>query len=75
MIFYICYMKILVDIKDAQGLHLLEILKGMPNVKTRKLTDAKASAMEEVREAVEEMKLVLSGKRQARNAEDFLNEL
>ena len=47
----------------------------MPNVKTRKLTDAKASAMEEVREAVEEMKLVLSGKRQARNAEDFLNEL
>jgi len=68
-------MKILVDIKDAQGLHLLEVLKGMPNVRTRKLTDAKASAMEEVREAVEELKLVLSGKKQARNAEDFLNEL
>lgn len=68
-------MKILVDIKDTQGLHLLEVLKTMPNVRTRKLTDAKACAMEEVREAVEELALVLSGNKQARNAEDFLNEL
>ncbi len=29
----------------------------------------------ELAEAVEEMKLILGGKKQARNAEDFLNEL
>jgi len=31
--------------------------------------------MIELAEAVEEMKLVIEGKKQARNAEDFLNEL
>jgi hypothetical protein len=31
--------------------------------------------MTELAEAVEEMKLVKAGKKQARNAEDFLNEL
>jgi hypothetical protein len=31
--------------------------------------------MAELAEAVEEMKLVMEGKAQARNAEDFLNEL
>lgn len=68
-------MKILLDIKDKKGLHLLEILKGMPNVRTQTLTDAKADALEEVREAVEELKMVLEGKKTARNADDFLNEL
>jgi len=68
-------MKILLDIKDNKGLHLLEILKGMPNVRTHIITDAKAGALEEVREAVEELKKILEGKKEARNAEDFLNEL
>jgi PHD/YefM family antitoxin component YafN of YafNO toxin-antitoxin module len=31
--------------------------------------------MTELAEAVEEMKLIMEGKKQARNAEDFLNEL
>jgi hypothetical protein len=31
--------------------------------------------MEEVKEAVEELNLIKAGKKQARNAEDFLNEL
>ena len=31
--------------------------------------------MAELAEAVEEMKLVMKGKKQARNAEDFINEL
>jgi hypothetical protein len=44
-------------------------------VKTKLLTDPKATLMEEIREAVEEMKIIKSGKKQARNAEDFLNEL
>jgi hypothetical protein len=31
--------------------------------------------MAELAEAVEEMKLIMEGKKQARNAEDFINEL
>ena len=31
--------------------------------------------MSEIREAVEEMKLIRAGKKKVRNAEDFLNEL
>jgi len=31
--------------------------------------------MTELAEAVEEMKLIIEGKKQARNAEDFINEL
>ncbi|WP_209329138.1 hypothetical protein [Lunatimonas salinarum] len=68
-------MKVLLDIKDNKALHLLEVLKGPPYVKTKQLTDAKAQLMSEIREAVEEMKLIRAGKKQARDAEDFLNEL
>lgn len=68
-------MKVLLDIKDRQAVHLLEVLKSLPYVKAKQLTEEKALLLEEVREAVEEMKLINDGKKQARNAEDFLNEL
>lgn len=68
-------MKILLDIKDNKALHLLEVLKGLPYVKTRQLTDAKAQLMSEIREAVEDMKQIRAGKKKARDAEDFLSEL
>ena len=68
-------MKVLLDIEDDKALPLLEVLKGLPYVKTQQLTDAKAQLMSEIREAVEEMKQIRAGKKQARDAEDFLNEL
>lgn len=68
-------MKVLLDIKEDKALHLLEVLKGLPYVKTKQLTDAKAQLLSEIREAVEEMKQIRAGKKQARDAEDFLNEL
>ena len=68
-------MKILLDIKDDKALHLLEVLKGLSYVKAKQLTDAKAQLMSEIRQAVEEMKEIRAGKKQARDAEDFLNEL
>ncbi len=68
-------MKVLLDIKDNKAFHLMEVLKSLPYVKTKQLTDAKAQLMSDIREAVEEMKLIRSGKKEARNAEDFLNEL
>lgn len=68
-------MKILLDIPDNKAPSLMEVLKGISYVKTKQLTDSKALMMEEMREAVEEMKLIRVGKKKARNAEDFLNEL
>ena len=68
-------MKILLDIPDDKAHHLLEVLKGLAYVKTKQLTEAKAQLMTDIREAVEEMKLIRSGKKQARDAEEFLNEL
>lgn len=68
-------MKILLDIRDNQGLHLTELLKSMPHVRTTTITDAKASALKEVREAVNELKEILDGRKESRNADDFLNEL
>ncbi len=68
-------MKVLLDIKDNRALHLMEVLKSLPYVRTKQLTDEKALLLEEIREAAEEMELIQQGKKQARNAEDFLNAL
>lgn len=68
-------MKVLLDIKDSKALHLLEVLKSLPYVKTKPLTDANAQLLSELREAVEEMKLIRSGQKEARDAEEFLDEL
>jgi len=68
-------MKILLEIPDNKASSLLDVLKSISYVKAKKLTDAKALLVEEIKEAVEDMKLIRSGKKKARNVEDFLNEL
>jgi cell fate (sporulation/competence/biofilm development) regulator YmcA (YheA/YmcA/DUF963 family) len=68
-------MKVLLDIPDHKASSLMDVLKSITYVKTTQLTEAKALLMREIREGVEEMKLIRSGKKKARNAEDFLNEL
>jgi hypothetical protein len=68
-------MKVLLDIPDNKAFSLLEVLRGISYVKAKPITDAKALLIGEIREAVEEMRLIKAGKKQARNAEDFLNEL
>ncbi len=68
-------MKVLLDIPDSKAFSLLEVLRSISYVKAKPITDAKALLMEEIREAVEEMRLIKAGKKQARDAEDFLNEL
>jgi hypothetical protein len=40
-----------------------------------KILDTKSEIISEIREAVEEMKLIRLGKKEVRDAEDFLNEL
>jgi hypothetical protein len=68
-------MKILIDLPDSKASSLIEVLKSISYVKVKPLTEAKALLMGEIREAVEEMKLIRAGKKEARNAEDFLNGL
>ena len=68
-------MKVLLDIKDNKAPYLMEILKSLSFVKTKQLTPYKAQILQDVEEAVAEMKLILSGKLKGRNAEDLFDEL
>lgn len=68
-------MKLLLDIPDNKAASLMDVLSSISYVKAKPLTDAKALLMTEIKEAVDEMKLIRAGKKKARNAEDFLNEL
>lgn len=66
-------MKILLDIPDNKATSFMNVIKSISYVKAKPLTDSKAKLMSEIKEAVEEMKLIRAGKKKARNAEDFLN--
>ena len=68
-------MKVLLDIPDNKATSFMEVIKSISYVKAKTLTDSKAQLMSEISAAVEEMKLIRAGKKKARNAEDFLNEL
>jgi molybdopterin-biosynthesis enzyme MoeA-like protein len=68
-------MKVLLDIKDSKATHLLEVLKGLSYVKAKTISDEKALLIEEIKEAVENLKLVRKGKLKARPAKDLLDEL
>ena len=68
-------MKVLLDIPDSKAASLMDVLKSISYVKAKPLTDAKAVLMGEIKDAVEEMKLIRVGKKKARNVDDFLNEL
>lgn len=68
-------MKVLLDIKDNKALHLLEVLKSLPYVKTTALTDEKALILEELKEAIDNVKLVKAGKLKSKSAQQLVNEL
>jgi hypothetical protein len=68
-------MKVLLEFPDSKAESLMDVLKSIKYIKTKTLTDSKALLMGEIKEAVDEMKLIRAGKKTARNAEEFLNEL
>ena len=68
-------MKMLLEIKDSKAGFVKELLNSLSFVKAKTITPEKALLIEEIKEAAEELKLVKAGKKKARNAEDFLNEL
>jgi hypothetical protein len=68
-------MKVLLDIKDSKATHLLEVLKGLSYVKVKTISNENALLMEEIKEAIEELKLVRQGKLKGISAKQLLDEL
>lgn len=69
-------MQVLVEIPDNRATFGLEVLRNLMFVKkANPISAQKYILMEEIKEAVEELNLIKAGKKLARNAEDFLNEL
>lgn len=68
-------MKFVLEVKENKAAALMAILNDLPYVKTKPLTPYKAKVLEDLKEAVEELNLVLSGKIEAKNADELLNEL
>lgn len=68
-------MKILLEIPDNRAVSLMDVLRSISYVKAKPLTESKARLLSELKDAVDEINLIKTGKKQAKNAEDFLNEL
>jgi hypothetical protein len=68
-------MKVLLDIKDNKAMPLLEVLKGLSYVKTKTISNEKASLMEEIKEAVDNLALARKGKMKLKSARDLYSEL
>ncbi len=68
-------MKILLEIPDNRAVSLMDVLQSISYVKAKPLTESKARIMSELKDAVDEINLIKTGKKTAQNAEDFLNEL
>ncbi|MDR2681001.1 MAG: hypothetical protein LBC47_09355 [Tannerella sp.] len=68
-------MKVLIDIPDAKAPYLMDVLQHISYVKAKPLTAKKALLLSEIKDAVEEMKQIKAGKKQARNFSEFLDEL
>jgi len=68
-------MKILLEIPDNKALSFMEVINSISYVKAKPITEVKAQLLSELKDAIDEMNLIKKGKKTARNAEDFLNEL
>lgn len=64
-------MKLLVDVKDSKASFFMELMRSFNFVKAKPLTNEKALLLEEVKEAVVNVKLAKQGKLKAKP----LNEL
>jgi len=68
-------MKFVLEVKEDKVAMLLALLNDLPYVKTTPLTPYKAKVLEDMKEAIDEMNQVLSGKMEARDADELLNDL
>ena len=68
-------MKILVDIRDNKAAFVMELLNNFSFVKAKPITNEKALLMEDIKEAVENVKLVKQGKLKGKPLNELLDEL
>ena len=68
-------MKVILDIQDNKAAFVIELLSNLSFVKTKPLSEENALLIEEIKEAVEELKLIRQGEIQARPARDLIDEL
>ena len=68
-------MKVMLDIKDNKAEFFMELIKNFPFVKAQPISDGKAKVLVELKEAVDNMKLVKEGKLKGRPARELLDEL
>ena len=68
-------MKVLLEIPDNKAQSIMDVLHSISYIKTTSLTESKAKLLKEIKQAVDEITVIRTGKKKARNAEDFLNEL
>ncbi len=68
-------MKVLLDIKDNKASFTMELLQSLPFVKAKPLSPYKAKVLEDLRESVDELNLIKSGKLKGISAKELLNGL
>jgi hypothetical protein len=68
-------MKVLVDVQDSKAPFFMELMHSFRYVKAKPITNEKALLMEEIKEAVENVKLANQGKLKAKPLNELLNEL
>ena len=69
-------MKVLVDIRnEAKVPFVMEFLESQSYIKTKSLSDSGAKLLEDLKEAMNEVKLHKQGKIKLKTAEQLLNEL
>ncbi len=68
-------MKVILEIKDNKVPFVLELLNNLSFVKIKPISAEKTEIMTDVREAVEELKLVRKGKLKGISAKELLDEL
>ncbi len=68
-------MKVLLEIKDNKADFVMELLQSLSYVKVKQLTPGKAQLVNDLNEAVAEMKLIKAGRLKGIPAKELLNEL
>jgi len=68
-------MKVLVDVRDNKAAFVIELLNNFSFVKAKPITNEKALLIEEIKEAVENVKLAKIGKLKAKPLSQLLDEL
>lgn len=68
-------MKVLLEILDHKATSLMEVLNSIPYVKAKTIIEPKELLKAEIKEAVEELKLIRQGKLKGISAEELLNDL